>query len=131
MVQPEVSLTSNLTDGVAYENDTVIFNCTIQGAEDNIIISWSGNEYVGPGNNVIEFASVDNPEETIPRQSSTHPTTIATLISVTTDNTTGVTVIVSQLHIRASVQYPNSSISCRLDGHGAVSTITFTTSQYR
>ena len=76
---------------------------------------------------MIEFASIDIPERTPPRASTLDPTTVATLISTTTINDTGVTEIVSELHITASIQYPNSSVGCRNDGHGAVNSTTFQT----
>ena len=79
--------------------------------------------YVGPGGDVLELVSTDQPGTT--ERSGTYPTTTATLIGVTTDNAIGVTVIVSELHIIASAQFPNSSIGCQVDNHGIPHTITF------
>ena len=116
----EVILTSNLNDGnIAYNDETVIFTCIIQGY--GTILTWTSNEYIGQGH-VLEFASVDSPGRTA--TGSVNPTTTATLIRATTNPDTGVTVIVSDLRITASVQY---HVSCRINSHGRANTTTFQT----
>ena len=119
-----VSVTSNLADGnIAYDNQTYIFRCTIRGTGKNL--TWSSDEYIG--GDVLEFTAISI--RGLSEPSSTHPTTIATLINASTDTETGVIIIESELRIRASSQYPNSSVSCRInsDGAGATNTTTFQT----
>ena len=111
---------------MSYHTQTVIFTCTIRdNGQGPIVLAWKSENYVGLGGDVLELVSIDNPGTT--EYSSTHPTTVATLISTTTNNDTGVTVteIVSELRIRASIQYPNSSVSCQLDNHGTPVTFEF------
>jgi hypothetical protein len=118
-----VELSSNLNVGAtAYDNQLVTFECTVQ-ATGAIVLSWSSDDYVGPGGALLQVASVRGPGYTA--TSHTNPNTVATLTSVTTDTDTEVTEVVSHLHITASAQHPNSSVSCRLDNQGTPSTITF------
>ena len=117
--QSVVLLTSNLNkDNIAYDEQTVIFRCTIRGT-GTLVINWISNDYIG--DNWLQFSSVHNPGGT--ETSPANPTTVATLISATTDS--GVTEIVSELQITASVQYPNSSVICQINGNGPSNTIKF------
>ena len=105
---PDVILTSNLYQGAtAYEAQMVTFRCTIRGIHE-ISLSWSSLNYIGAY--ILEFYPFDRPQN---RTSPVNPTTIATLIRANTDSGTGVTEVVSELHIEASLQYPSSIISCQ------------------
>ena len=107
VLPPRVILSSNLIkEGIAYDTQIVIFTCTTRG----MTLIWRSNDYISGDLNIT---STDNPG--MLKSSPTHPTTIAILTNVTTDANTGETVMVSELHIRASAQYPNSSISCGND----------------
>ena len=122
VVPSDVHLTSTLTEGqFAYNGQTVNFQCIIQGT--GTILSWISEDYIGTGGAALEFFSVHNPGRT--DTSPTTQNTIATLISTTTDADTGVIEIVSELRIRALVQYETSSVGCRVNSHGMSSTIEF------
>jgi hypothetical protein len=117
-------LSSNLNVGAtAYDNQIVTFQCTIRGTGDIVVLSWSGDDYVGPEGALLQVASFQDLGHTA--TSPVNPNTVATLTSVTTDPDTGVTEVVSLLRITASAQHPTSSISCRLDNQGTPNTITF------
>ena len=119
---PQVMLTSNLNDGnVGYDSQRVTFGCTINSTEK--ILAWRSHDYIGPGGDVLEFTSIGNLERT--RHSALHQTTVATLISITADNNTGVTIIESELYIIISIRYPKSSVSCQINSHGTPNVITF------
>lgn len=122
VIASAVILRNNLYDGhSAFVAQIVTFTCTIHG--NGTILTWTSDEYIGPGD-VLEFASIDIPGRT--ETSSTHPTTVATLINTTIDTNTGVTEIVSELHIKASLQYETTqSVSCRINSHGTPKTIKF------
>ena len=117
-----MSLESNLNEGsIAYDAQNVTFRCTIRGT--GTILSWISDDYIGLGGVVLQFASIDSPGLTV--SSSENPNTIATLINATTNANTGVTQIVSELHITASIQYSTAAISCRINSHGMPHTIIF------
>jgi hypothetical protein len=117
-------LSSNLNVGAtAYDNQIVTFQCTIRGTGDIVVLSWSSDDYIGPGGALLQVASFQDLGHTT--NSPVNPNTVATLTSVTTDADTGVTEVVSRIRITASAQHPTSSVSCRLDNQGTPSTITF------
>ena len=120
VIQSSVSLTNNLNEvNIAYEAQTVTFRCIIQGT--GTILTWISDDYIGSGGVVLQFASLHSPGWNA--SNSLNPTTVATLISANTVN--GVTVIESELRIIASVQYPTSSVSCRVDNYGELNTAMF------
>ena len=57
--------------------------------------------------------------------SSSNSDTVATRVSTTTEN--GIQVIVSELRILASIQYPVATVTCGYSGHGSIRSITFQT----
>ena len=117
-------LKSNLNEGsIANDAQNVTFRCTIRGT--GTILSWISDDYIGLGGVVLQFASIDSPGLIV--SSSENPNTTATLINATTNANTGVTQIVSELHITASVQYPTSAVSCRINSHGRANITTFRT----
>ena len=119
---PDVLLTSNLAEGdTAYNTQPVTFRCIIQGTSTNLI--WISDEYIGSNGDVLQFASIDPPGVT--GTISAKPTTIATLINASTDSDTRVTVIESKLRISASSQYPNSTVTCRVNGYEALNVSRF------
>ena len=112
-----VQLTSTLFNGdVAYEGQQVNFTCITRGTDD--ILTWSSDHYI---DDVLQVGFHDGPGFT--EYSLRNPSTVATLISATTNDE--LTVIESRLQITASVQNPISNVSCRINSHGPVSTITF------
>jgi hypothetical protein len=112
-----VQLTSTLFNGdIAYEGQQVNFTCIITSQED--FLTWSGDHYI---DQPLQIGFHDEPGHQEP--SLQHPSTVATLVNATTNG--GVIVIESQLRITASIQYPNSSVSCQIDDKGEMSTITF------
>ena len=114
-------LTSNLNkDNIAYDEQTVIFRCTIRGT-GTLVLTWISNDYIG--DNWLQFSSVHNPGGT--ETSPINPATVATLISATTESVTEVTEIISELRIVASVQRPNSSVACQVNGIGVSNTTMF------
>ena len=90
----------------AYDRQEIIFTCNVRST--STILSWSSPEYI---DDRLQLASVDSPGHT--ESNPSNPTTFATLISATTDDE-GVVVIVSQLQIMASSQYPfsESAVTC-------------------
>ena len=96
----------------AYDAQNVTFRCTTQG--NATVLTWFSENYIGSAGAILEFASVHTPGRI--ETSSTNPNTTAVLMNVTTDTDTGETVIVSELYVRASLQYPNSSVGCRVNG---------------
>ena len=115
-------LTSNLNEGkFAYDAQNITFRCTTRGT--GTILTWISENYIGSEGAIFEFASVHTPGRI--EISSTNPNTTAVLINATTDTNTGVTEIVSELYITASLQYPNSSVSCRVNGRGTPNTTNF------
>ena len=98
-----VTLTSTLnSERVVYPQDIIIFTCTTGGSP---ILEWFSEEYIGTGRNRLQILS-----ESDRNTSSITPDAVATRISVTTEN--GIVVIVSELRILASKEYPNATVSC-------------------
>ena len=86
-------------------------------------MEWQSNEYVGTDGDDIQIYSVGS---RVNVTSVTIPTTYATRVSVNMENP-GITVIVSQLFIKASDHFPISSVTCGINGLGPRQTITFKT----
>ena len=100
----------------------VTFTCE---ARDTSILEWHSDEYIGTGGDRIEILkSGDGRNETRHGRE-----TVATTVSVNTYS--GVTVIISQLHIMTSEQIPTSSVTCAINGNGPRKTISFTTTGMR
>jgi hypothetical protein len=85
-------------------------------------MEWYSEDYIGVGGDLIEVSSLDEGSN----QTRLQGNTVATRIRVYNDN--GITVIVSQLHIIASEQFPTSSVTCRINRRGPNDTIKFSTS---
>ena len=113
---------TDLSEGsTAYHGQNIVFRCIIRGS--GTVLTWSSDDYIGVGGHTLQFASVHRPGTT--DSSLTVPTTNATLISTSTDN--GVTVIESELHIRANVTHSTSFVTCQVNGQGNSKTATFQT----
>ena len=113
--QQDVILTSTLIDGrVAYGEEEVVFTCMTRFSN---ILQWSSREYIGGDGYNIQI--YNGTLGTDVRRGSTH----ATLVRAEIEN--GVLVLVSELRIRVSTQYPTATIQCDNNGHGARESITF------
>ena len=98
-----MTLDSTLNAGqVAYPQDVITFTCMTRESQ---ILEWFSEEYIGTGRDRLQILSESNRNT-----SSITPDVIATRISVTTEN--GIVVIVSELRIVASIEYPNATVSC-------------------
>ena len=98
-----VILNSTLNaEHVTYPQDIIIFTCTTRGSP---ILEWFSEEYIGTGGDRLQILS-----ESDRNTSSINPDAVATRISVTLEN--GIVVIVSELKILVSMQYPTATISC-------------------
>ena len=110
-----VALNSTLIGGIyAYSEQRVIFTCI---SSNSTILEWQSGEHIGTGGDSIPIYSV-GPRVNV--TSGGNPNTYATRVDVSTKS--GVTVIVSQLHIIAFVP---SSVTCRINGQGPRSQIPF------
>jgi hypothetical protein len=96
----------------------VTFTCE---ARDTAVLEWYSEEYIGPGEDIIEILSSGRGNNQTRRGGNT----VATRVSVTTDS--GITVIVSQLHIMTSERFPTSSVTCAINDNGPRRVIPFTT----
>ena len=98
-----MTVTSTLNaEHMAYPQNIIIFTCTTRGSP---ILEWFSEEYIGTGRDRLQILSESNRNT-----SSITPDAIATRISVTNEN--GIIVIVSELRVIASIQYPNATVSC-------------------
>ena len=118
MVSSQVMLTKiNLNENNAYyASQIVTFKCIVQGVSQ--ILTWISNDYIGPGQTIQLHEQGQTRHH---RMSSA----VATLVNTTTNNDTRVTKAVSYLNITVSLQYPNSSVSCKLNSHGTPNISTF------
>ena len=113
-------MNSTLIHGeLALPRQEVIFTCVIR---NTTILVWESTDYIGKGGNDIQIISAGDSNVTM---SLSNPDTYATRVSVSVED--GVTVIVSQLFITASEQFPNSSVTCRINGQGPRKTLFFNT----
>ena len=101
---------------VARPQDIITFTCTTRGSP---ILEWFSEEYIGTGGDRLQILSGSNRNT-----SSVNSKAVATRISVTTEN--GITVIVSELRIIASLQHPIATIACS-NGSPKKNNITFQT----
>ena len=115
-----VSLTSTLNGArVAYEGQRITFTCVTR---NSLILQWRSDQYIGTGDSRLEIHSFGS-EVYVP--SNIDSNTLARRINTFNDN--GVTVIVSELHLIASLQHQTSTIICDNNGHGGSKNITFQT----
>ena len=113
----EVSLNSTLTRGkFARSGQRITFTCV---ARNTTLLEWFSDDYVGPGHDHLPISSGGL------ARNQTRGSTVATRVHVDNDN--GITVIVSQLHIIASEEFPTSSVRCGVNGQGPHQDINFTT----
>jgi hypothetical protein len=113
----EVTLSSTLFLGeYARPGRRVTFTCE---ARDASVMEWHSDEYIGSGGNFIEVVRNGDGNN----QTRRGKKTVATTVSVTTYS--GVTVIISQLHIMTSERFPTSSVTCAISGLGPRKVIPF------
>jgi len=118
MAAKQVSLNSTLIRGrYALPNQRVTFTCITRNAT---VLNWISTDYIGAGN----FFPI--PSVGIARN-RTSGSAVATRLDTYVDS--GSTVIISQLHITASEQFPTSSVTCRINGEGPSETIDFITTE--
>ena len=112
-----VTLNSTLNaEHVAHPQDIIIFMCTTRGSP---ILEWFSDEYIGTGGDRLQILSGSDRNT-----SSINPDAVATRISVSTEN--GITVIVSELRVIASIRYPIATVSCS-NGAPKMNNVTFQT----
>ena len=109
----------NICGMLALPGEIIVFSCV---RKNSTLLEWQSADYVGRGGNDIQISSAGDRDNV---SSLTDRNTYATRDSVTEEN--GVIVIVSQLFITASEQFPTSSVTCRIDGRGPQETIFFNT----
>ena len=116
----EVSL--NYTGEYARPGQRVTFTCE---ARDTSVLEWYSDEHIGRGGDRIQILRNGDGNDQTRRGGET----VATTVSVNTYS--GVTVIVSQLHIMTSEQIPTPSVTCAISDSGPRETISFTTTGIR
>lgn len=118
MISSQVMLTKTNLNGnnAYYAGQIVTFKCIVQGVSQ--ILTWISDDYIGPGRTIQLHGQGQT------RHGRT-PSTVATLNSTTTNSDTHVTKVVSYLNITVSLQYPTSSVSCKLNSHGTPNISTF------
>ena len=102
----------------ARPGEWVTFTCDARNAS---ILEWHSEEYIGTGGDRIEILGSGDGSNQTRRGGET----VATTVSVNTYS--GITVIVSQLHIMTSGQFPTSSVKCAINGQGPQRVISFAT----
>ena len=113
-----VELESSLNaDQLACSGELVIFTCTTR---ETPILEWFSEEYIGTGRDRLQILS-----ESDRNTSSITPAAVAIRISVSSES--GVTVIVSELRITASIKYPTATVSCSNGDQRFIQNITFRT----
>ena len=119
LAQQEVVLSSTLFLGeYARPEEWVTLTCE---ARDASVMEWYSEEYIGPGGDFIEILRNGDGNNQTRRGGET----VATTVSVNTYS--GVTVIISQLHIMTSGQIPTSLVVCAINDHGPRKVITINT----
>ena len=98
-----MELTSTLNEGVAYNNQEIFFTCLVRGSN---VLEWNSAEYIGQGGFPLQLSLFNGTDMNV--SSTTHPSTYALRLGVTREN--GRPVIVSDLRIIASTQYPVATI---------------------
>ena len=111
-----MELRSTLNDDqLVCSGKLLIFTCTTRGSP---ILEWFSEEYIGTGGDRLQILSGSDRNT-----SSINPDVVATRINVTNDN--GITVIVSELQIIASIKYPTATVSCSNGNLRSIQNITF------
>ena len=111
-------LTSNLANGgVAYDGQEIVFRCRVI---DSVVLTWISEEYIGTDGTVLQVSIAHQIGFTPP--STDIEDTVATLTNKTQMD--GINVIDSELHIRATLLRPTSSVTCRKDGVGGAANMT-------
>ena len=95
------------------------FTCITRGSD---ILEWISDEYIGPGGDRLQILSSSGRTTAI---SNSNPDTIATRISVDTENEE--VIIVSKLSILVSSQYQTATVTCSNSDKGIMQNITFQT----
>ena len=104
VAQQRVILTSTLNAKlIAHPQEMVVFTCIARGSG---ILNWFSTEYVGSDGLPLQILSGGN---TVTVPSNSNPTTVATRINVTTN---GEIMIISELQVIASLQYPIATVTC-------------------
>ena len=117
----DVILNSTLVDNrFTLDQQEVIFICVVWGSN---ILEWNSVEYIGQGSFPLQLLSFNNTDRNV--SSTTRPSTYAVRLSVVNEN--GQTVIVSELRILASLQYPIATVTCSTDRVESIRNITFQT----
>ena len=96
----------------------VTFTCETR---DTSVLEWYSDEYIGRGGDRIQILRNGDGSN----QTRFGGETVATTVSVNTYS--GVTVIVSQLHIMTLEQIPTSLVTCAINGQGPRKVISFAT----
>ena len=91
--------------GVAYNNQEIFFTCLVRGSN---VLEWNSAEYIGQGGFPLQLLSFNGSNTNV--SSRTRPSTYAVRQSVTRENDR--LVIVSDLRIIASTQYPVATVAC-------------------
>lgn len=116
----EVTLNSTLNNGVvAYPQQKLVFTCVTRGS---LILEWCSDEYIGRNGDRLQLLSVNCVGANV---TSDNSDASATCLSVFNVNGT---VIVSELHVTASLQHPQSTVSCKNAGLGSSRIFSFQTS---
>ena len=103
------------TDRLVCSGERVIFTCITRGSP---ILEWFSEEYIGTGGDRLQILSGSDRNT-----SSITPDVVAVRINVTNDN--GITVIISELRIIASIKYPRATVSCSNGDQRLKQNITF------
>ena len=111
-----VIIESSLEQAVTSPGETVVITCTTRGTH---ILEWISDQYIGAGR--LQITSFPHDPDRV--DSTDNRATFASRVNVTTENEE--MVIVSQLHIVASAQYPDSSVTCRNNGHQSSKDVSF------
>jgi hypothetical protein len=119
LAQQEVILNHTLFLGrYARPGQMVTFTCE---ARDTTALEWFSEDYIGPDGDAIEIRSSGRGNN----QTRFGGSTVATRVSVTTDS--GITMIVSQLHIMTSELIPTCLVTCAINDQGPRKNISLTT----
>ena len=98
---------------VALPLERIIFTCTTSGTS---IQEWYSDEYITGGDDRIQLHAG--------RRNGTGRAASAMIVSISSDEN-GLRVIVSELYIIVSAQYPMPTVSCGNNGQGMRENITF------
>ena len=108
------------SDATAYDGQRVVFTCIVDIVVGrDIVITWSSDDYIGTGGDVLQVASNALVGFTVRKS-----TTVVTLTRRVRNNR--VITIETQMQITASEVYPTSSVSCRPNGVPPRTVIFFT-----